>query len=231
MAVAGTTSAAASTGQAQTAGATSGQTKTPNAATSRLLTNYDTFLQLLTTQLRVQNPMEPMDAEKFTEQLVQYSSVEQQIQTNQKLTSMLDALVSNAALNLVNYIGKNVEMRSDTTMLKDGKAAWQLTAAKDAPASKVTVRNAAGAVVFEGKTDLQKGANSYEWDGKGANGEQLPEGAYSITVAASDKDGAAVAVSTTVSGAVTAVETSGSEPYLVVNGKMVPLSGLMRIGS
>lgn len=221
MAVAATT--------ASTAPATGAQPT--NAATNRLLSNYDTFLQLLTTQLRVQNPMEPMDAEKFTEQLVQYSAVEQQIQANQKLEKMLEALASNSALGLVNYIGKSVDMTSDTTMLKDGKATWQINAAAAAPKTTISIRNDVGALVWEGDASLQEGSNAFEWDGRTAGGNQLPDGAYSISISAASSEGTAVGVSTKVSGTVSAIDTSSGAPFLEVNGKMVPLSGLLRVGS
>lgn len=200
------------------------------AATQSFLANYDTFLQLLTTQLRVQNPLEPMDAEKFTEQLVQYSAVEQQLKTNENLEAMLATLVSNAALNLVNFIGKTVEANSDIAMLKDGNATWKVSAAGDAPNTTVTIRNEAGAIVFQEEIELDSGANTYEWDGKMSNGSSVPEGAYQISFDAADANDATVAVTTRVSGTVTAVDTSGSEPYLKINGSLIPLSNLISIG-
>lgn len=79
-----------------------------SAATNSLMSNYTTFLTMLTTQLKTQSPLDPMDVNSFTQQLVQYSSVEQQIQTNANLKSMMETLTSSAALQLVNYIGKSV---------------------------------------------------------------------------------------------------------------------------
>lgn len=200
-----------------------------NAASKSLLTNYDTFLRLLTAQLRVQDPMSPMDAEKFTEQLVQFSSVEQQIQTNQKLESMLAAMVSSAALGLVNYIGKTVEAAGDITQMKNGKATWTLDSSGAADDASVVIRNSAGAIVHEGTMDLTKGENTFEWDGKLANGQTAPDGAYQIEVKGTKQDGSAVTINTRVKGVVTGVDTSGSEPFLTVNGMKIPLSGLLNV--
>lgn len=200
-----------------------------NVASDRLTTTYDTFLKMLTTQLKVQNPLDPMDAEKFTEQLVQYSSVEQQIATNQKLEDMLATMVSTATLGLVNYIGKKIEAVSDITQLQKGEAVWSLDSAKAAKDAKVTIRNSVGAVVYEGEMDLTKGDNEFKWDGKLANGQEAPEGPYQISIAATDEDGAAVAITTRVTGTVTGVDTSGTEPYLKIGNTSVPLYALRKI--
>jgi flagellar basal-body rod modification protein FlgD len=214
---------------ASTSSAFAGTTSTSNSAYGQLVSTYDTFLKMLTTQLKVQNPLDPMDAEKFTEQLVQYSSVEQQIQTNQNLEDMLATMVSSATLSLVNYIGKKIEAISDVTQLKGGKAVWSLDSAAAAKDATITVRNSAGAVVYEGKMDLEKGENEFEWDGKLANGQEAPEGEYQISVTAADEDGNAVAVTTRVTGIVTGVDTSGAIPYLKIGNTSVPLGALRKI--
>ena len=104
----------------------SGSGSGASAATNSLTSNYTTFLTLLTTQLRTQSPLSPMDVNNFTQQLVQYSAVEQQMQTNSNLQAMMDTLTSSAALQLVNYVGKSVTAYSDTTKMNDGKADWTI---------------------------------------------------------------------------------------------------------
>jgi flagellar basal-body rod modification protein FlgD len=230
MAVASVAQSAAST-STQAAASASSNSSASTAAGDALMTNYDMFLKMLTTQLRVQNPLEPMNAEKFTEQLVQYSSVEQQIQTNQKLEDMLATMVSSAALSLVNYLGKTVEAASDLTQLKDGKATWKLDAAQAAEKANIRVYDANGQIVYEGDMDLVRGENTFEWNGTMANGKQAPNGVYQIAVTAADKDGKAVAVTSRVKGVVTGVDTSGAEPFLKINGMDVPLSSLLNIST
>lgn len=223
--------AVAPTTSSRTTSSNTPQSTTSGIATNSLLANYDIFLKMLTTQLRVQNPLEPMDAEKFTDQLVQYSAVEQQIKTNQNLESLLATMVSNTALSLVNYIGKTVEASSDTTMFKDGKATWKLTAGEAAQKAVVTIRNSAGAVVATREVDLTKGDQTYSWDGKTDSGQTVTDGDYSINIDAKDDKGAKISISTRVSGVVQSIDTSGAEPYLKVNGVLVPLSRLLSIGS
>jgi flagellar basal-body rod modification protein FlgD len=210
---------------------TSTSTGTASSAASQTLsTSYNTFLQLLTTQLRTQNPLEPMDAEKFTDQLVQYSAVEQQIKTNQNLEAILATSVSNAALGLVNYIGKQVTANSDVTMLKDGNAKWVLNAGAAAEDADVTIRNEQGATVYQGKVDLTSGSNTYNWNGATGAGGIAPSGSYSISVSAKDSSNKAVAISTKVAGLVTGIDSSTSQPFIKVNGTLVPLSNLLSVG-
>ncbi|BBE72518.1 flagellar hook assembly protein FlgD [Oharaeibacter diazotrophicus] len=232
VAAASTASTSATSSTSSTSSSSESSSSTTSAATNSLFANYDMFLKLLTTQLQVQNPLEPMDAEKFTEQLVQYSAVEQQMKTNENLQAMLATMVSSTALSLVNYIGKTVEATSDTTRLEtDGTATWKLTAGAEAKGAKVTIRNSAGALIYSGNKDFAKGENTFSWDGKGNDGTTAPAGDYTITVEGTDADGKAVAFSTKVKGVVESIDTSNAEPYLKVNGVLVPLSRLISIGS
>ncbi|WP_237154431.1 flagellar hook assembly protein FlgD [Oryzibacter oryziterrae] len=216
-----------------TSGSLTGNKTTGSSATNAMMANYNTFLSLLTTQLRTQNPLEPMDADKFTQQLVQYSAVEQQIQTNDKLTNMLSTLTSNAALQLVNYLGKDVTAYSDTTKFQSGKASWSLNSGEAVTGAEVTITNSAGAVVYKGTTALTKGANSYSWDGKGTDGTDWSKSddTYTISVSATNSKGTAVDVTTEISGTVKRVDTSSSQPFLEINGSLVPLSSLISIGT
>src|ERR1041384_4500918 len=86
----------------------SGVSSTPAASKAVLAGNFDTFLQLLTTQLKNQNPLDPLDTNQFTQQLVQFAGVEQQLKTNDFLASLVQANANTTNSNAVNYIGKTV---------------------------------------------------------------------------------------------------------------------------
>jgi len=197
------------------------------------MSNYSTFLTLLTAQLKTQSPLSPMDVNTFTQQLVQYSSVEQQIQTNQNLKSMMDSMTSSAALQLVNYIGKSVTAYSDTTKFDSGKANWTVNSSAAAQEATVTVTDKNGGVVYKGSVDLKAGENSFSWDGKGTDGGDYANSTdeFTISVAGADTNGKAVTVTTEVSGKVQSVDTSTSQPYLKVNGKLLPLSALTAVSA
>jgi flagellar basal-body rod modification protein FlgD len=202
-----------------------------SAATNSLMSNYTTFLTMLTTQLKTQSPLDPMDVNSFTQQLVQYSSVEQQIQTNANLKSMMETLTSSAALQLVNYIGKSVVAYSDTTKFDSGEAAWTVNSSAASSGAKVTITDENGGVVYQGTTDLKAGDNAFTWDGKGSNGNDYSAstGAFTISVAGTDTNGKAVSITTEVKGKVQAVDTSSQQPYIKVNGRLLPLSALTEI--
>lgn len=204
-----------------------------SAATNSLMSNYSTFLTLLTAQLKTQNPLSPMDVNTFTQQLVQYSSVEQQIQTNQNLKSMMESMTSSAALQLVNYIGKSVTAYSDTTKFDGGKANWTVNSSAAAKDANVTITDKNGGVVYKGVMDLKAGNNTFTWDGKGTDGGDYSASTdeFTISVSGADSTGKAVSITTEVSGKVQAVDTSSSQPYLKVNGKLLPLSSLTSVGA
>ena len=214
-------------------GNSSGNNNTASAATNSLTSNYSTFLTLLTTQLKTQSPLSPMDVNSFTQQLVQYSAVEQQIQTNANLQAMMDTMTSSAALQLVNYVGKTVTAYSDTTKLDGGKADWTVTSSAASKGATVTITDENGGVVYQGTMDLKSGQNTFTWDGKGT-----PSGDYSastspftISVSGVDDNGKKVSITTEVSGKVQAVDTSSAQPYIKVNGRLIPLSALTEVGA
>lgn len=197
---------------------------------SALVGNYEMFLKLLTAQIRAQNPLEPMDADQFTQQLVQYSGVEQQIKMNEGLDSVLAALASQSALQLVAYVGRTVTAESATTSRTDtGAATWSYTAAAAAPETAVSVRDAAGTVVFSETIDLAAGAGSYSWSGATSSGGTAPAGSYTVSFDAADAEGNAVAVTTTVTGKVDRLDASGFEPMLEIGGVKVPISGVISV--
>ncbi len=217
-------------------GSSSGNSSNNNsssAATKSLTSNYNTFLTLLTTQLKTQSPLSPMDVNSFTQQLVQYSAVEQQIQTNSNLKSMMDTMTSSAALQLVNYVGKTVTAYSDTTKMESGKANWTVNASAKTTGAKVTITDDKGGVVYQGTVDLKAGNNAFSWDGKGTNGADYASStdAFTISVNGTDDTGKAVTIATEISGKVQSVDTSSQQPYIKVNGRLLPLSALTEVGA
>ena len=185
--------------------------------------NFDTFLQLLTTQLQNQNPLDPLDTNQFTQQLVQFSSVEQQLKTNDFLATLVDASTTNRAASAAGYLGATVTADGSTTTLANSKATWTLTAAKPAAKATVTVTDSTGATVFTSTGAMTAGTSDFNWDGRTDDGSLLTGGQYTIKVDAVDAAGLPVTVSTEVSGKVDAVDLSGSTPVLKIGNMSVPL--------
>ena len=113
---------------------------TTNSSAQTLSADMNTFLTLLTTQLKYQDPMDPMDTAEFTNQLVQYSSVEQAIQTNSKLDNLLTLTISNLGAQAVSYIGKTAQVLGDVMPLEGGKAKATYTLSKDALSTTISVK-------------------------------------------------------------------------------------------
>ncbi len=142
--------------------ATSGsQSSTASAA---LAGNFDTFLKLLTTQLQHQDPTNPMSSDQFTQQLVQMSGVEQSIQTNRNLETLITAYSMQNANLSVSLLGKEVTGSGTGTLLTDGAASWSFAVAKDAPDTTLQVINADGATVYTEKRDASTGCPLYTTD-------------------------------------------------------------------
>jgi flagellar basal-body rod modification protein FlgD len=151
-----------------------------NKADSTIAGDFDTFLQLLTTQLQNQNPLEPLDTNQFTEQLVQFSSVEQEIKSNKNLEQLIALSGANAFTGVVSYIGKEVTAEGATTNLSGGQATWSFNLTKDAPSTTLTIRDATGSIVKTESVDGKFGTNAFAWDGRSDAGNTVPEGLYSL---------------------------------------------------
>jgi len=192
--------------------------------------NFDTFLQLLTTQLRNQNPLDPLDTNQFTQQLVQFTGVEQQLKTNDFLAAMVTATQNTTNTQAVGYVGKVVTASGSKSELVDGAAAWHFATAKAANIT-VSVRDKDNNVVFVKQGSVGQGESVFKWDGIGTDGKQRPDGSYSVTIEARDNEGKLVDVSTQMTGEVTGVDFTGSEPVLLVGTARVNLSGVLSVRS
>ena len=193
--------------------------------------NFDTFLQLLTTQLQNQNPLDPLDTNEFTNQLVQFSSVEQSIKTNENLEVMVRLALANTATNAVGYIGKTIQAEGTVASLSNGNASWKYTTSAAAPDSTISIRNSAGSVVYSVKQSLNAGTNTFTWDGRDSSGNTLPDDDYQISINAKDANGQTVAVKTTVGGVIDSVDLSGDEPVLIMGSTRINLSSVKYIGA
>ncbi|KAF0229602.1 MAG: flagellar basal-body rod modification protein [Beijerinckiaceae bacterium] len=202
---------------------TSSSASKSSSSSARIADNFDQFLQLLTTQLKNQSPLDPLDTNQFTQQLVQFASVEQQIKTNDNLSSLL---ITNKTANLNNalsFVGARVTADGTTSSLKNGSASWQLNAPR-VGTSTITILDANGNEVASKQVTLTAGDQTFGWDGKMANGQTAPEGQYKIVVAAKDANGQAMAVKSEISGVVDGVDVTGDVPILQIGDISLPVT-------
>lgn len=200
---------------------------------SALAADLNTFLELLTTQLQNQNPMEPMDSDQFTEQLVQYSGVEQQIQSNELLENLININSSQTATNIVGFIGNSITADGDVTRYQNNEATWYYDVPDNASNVQVSIRDAlTGAIMHtEDLGFADPGRQTYTWDGTTSNGTIPPDGEYQITVTAEDADGTTYQLNTLVEGVVTGVDFETDEPYLRVGDTLISLSQLREVNT
>jgi flagellar basal-body rod modification protein FlgD len=193
--------------------------------------NFDTFLTLLTTQLKNQNPLDPLDMNQFTQQLVQFTEVEQTVKLNENFEQMVQLAAANTITSAVGYIGKEVTTSGSSAQFKDGRAAWTVTLAADSPSATFTVKNESGVPVYTRTGPVAGGSSIFTWDGQTDTGAIPPEGTYTLSIVAEDGDGGTVSASTAATGIVDGVDMSGDEPVLLVGGWQVRLEDIQSINA
>lgn len=209
---------------------TTGTATTPNAM-KQLSGNFSTFLTLLTTQLKNQDPTSPMDSNAFTQQLVMYSQVEQQINTNDNLKSLIAQGTSNAAAMTTGYLGKKVSILNGNAALTGGNASWTYNLSGPATASQLTVTDANGKTVYTAAGGTGAGNHSFVWDGKDNSGNQLSDGGYKLTVTATDAIGGTVDSSVASAGTVTQIDMTGAKPRLIIGSMEIDLADIAAVAN
>lgn len=207
----------------------SAYTEATSSGRNKLANDMNTFLTLLTTQLKNQDPLSPMDSTEFTNQLVQFAQVEQQIAQNEKLDSLITQGSANEAAMAVQYIGMNVEAESSKAPLQDGAARFAYGIKSDAKSVGIMISDSAGKTVFTTSGKTTAGVHDFNWDGKDASGNKLEDGVYSISVTALDKDGASIDTWTTVFGTVDGVTNQSGETILAMGKLGVKLSDVLSV--
>lgn len=213
-----------------TAAVTSGNGSTQTKSDSETLaSNFTQFLQLLTTQLKNQNPLDPLDTNQFTQQLVQFAQVEQQLKSNDQLSTLVALQKSTQQTQALGYVGTTVAVDGASAQLKDKSATWVLTSPRPASAT-ITVTSSTGETVYSTTRTLQAGSQDFVWDGKGIDGaKQWQDGTYKITVTAKDVNAQSVNVSTEVQGVVDSVDMTVDPPVLSIAGQTFTLDKIKRV--
>jgi flagellar basal-body rod modification protein FlgD len=191
--------------------------------------NFQTFLTLLTTQLQNQDPLSPLDTNQFTQQLVQFASVEQQLKTNSQLTTLVSLQQTAQSTQALGFVGKTAVVDGSTAALTNASATWDLSVPTNSNVN-ISITNSTGQTVFTGNYAVSAGNNlPFTWDGKGSDGTQWPDGSYKLTATAADSVGNPVAVSTQIQGVVNSVDLTQSPPLLSINGQNYTVSQIKSI--
>jgi flagellar basal-body rod modification protein FlgD len=195
---------------------------------TEIASNFTTFLQLLTTQLKNQNPLDPLDTNQFTQQLVQFAQVEQQMKSNDQLSSLVSLEKSAQASTALAYVGSTVVVDGSTAPLANGSATWSLNVTKPSTAT-VVIKDSTGQTAYSGNFAVNPGNQQFTWDGRGSDGRVWPAGNYTLSATALDANQQSVGISTEVQATVDSVDLTQDPPLLSVNGQNYSLDKIKRI--
>jgi flagellar basal-body rod modification protein FlgD len=212
-------------------GSVTSATTTSGTASSapRISADLGTFLTLLTTQLRNQDPTKPMDTETLTQQLVQFASVEQQLAGNQLLERLVALQQAGQLAESSSLIGRQVTVETEELPLQGGRAEVVLPAAGRARRAAIEIQDSNGSVIRQEPVTLGAGATRWQWDGKDQRGTQRPDGSYRVVVNGRTEDGSAVPIASTVTGRVTGAARIEGELVLRMGGTTVGFDRLREV--
>lgn len=213
------------TGATNTAANTTGN----SSSSIGLAANFDTFMKLLTAQLRAQDPLSPLDTKDFTNQLVQFSGVEQQIKTNDLLSSLQTTMGFSAGSLAVSYLGKSATAETNAAGIVNGKASWNYDLANAAGSVTLNIYDSNNKLVKTIDGDKTKGSHTFEWDGTTTSGTKLTSGQYTMVVDAKTSSGETMKATMTQKGLISNVDMSGSTPMVTINGALVALSAIKNV--
>ncbi len=199
-----------------------------DASRTSLVSNFETFLSLLTAQLKNQDPLSPLDSNEFTAQLTQMTGVEQQLLTNDLLTSLLAAQQGGGLGGATSYIGKDATAAWSATKLEGGQAGWSYELGAPASSATLSVLDGTGKVVWTGPAPDRTAGTHDLYMGRQDHRRRATAdgGVYSLKVTA--KNGTNdVAAQVLTQGRVTGVEMYDGVAYLDIGNSIVPVSAVI----
>ncbi|WP_033068248.1 flagellar hook assembly protein FlgD [Thalassospira australica] len=208
----------------------SSSSTTDTSSTTSDDSTYETYMTLLLTTLENQDPTDPEDVSEITTQLATFEQLELAEENNSLLSNLSEALttlqgvVDDSAAQ--SYLGTDIVAMGDTAPLEDGEVEWYYVLEDDASNVTLSVADEDGNVVYETTESGSEGSNSFVWDGITESGETQSSGTYTLSVTAADSDGNAISSETLMTGVVSAIDLTGEEAVLYVNGVDVSISNV-----
>jgi flagellar basal-body rod modification protein FlgD len=214
---------------ATTTGSSSSSTSSTGVDKNTIAGNFQTFLTLLTTQLKNQNPLDPLDTNQFTQQLVQFAQVEQQLRQNDQLATLVSLEKTAQSTTALAYVGQTVAVDGATAALANNQATWSFDVPKPVSAT-VTIRSATGQTVYSGSFTMNAGSGQkFTWDGRDNSGVKWQDGNYTLSVSAKDASGQAVSIPSEVQGLVDSVDLTKQPPVLSIGGQTFTIDKIKRV--
>jgi flagellar basal-body rod modification protein FlgD len=222
--VSGTTTPSSSSSSSSTA-------SSANAlASQQIAGNFQSFLQLLTTQLQNQNPLDPLDTNQFTQQLVEFAGVQEQLNTNDSLQTLVSLQQTAQATQALTFVGKTAIVNGNTAAMSNSSASWELTVPSNSNVN-ISIANSSGQAVYTATVPETAGSQKFTWNGIGSDGTQWPDGQYTLTASTTDGSGNSVGITTQVAGTVSGVNLTASPPLLMINGQSYTVNQIQSISN
>jgi len=198
-------------------------------ANTQIAGNFQSFLQLLTTQLQNQNPLSPLDTNQFTQQLVEFAGVQQQINTNDSLATLVSLQQTAQSTQALGFVGHTAIVKGNTAALTNSQATWELNIPTNSNIN-ISIASSTGQTVYSGTFSASAGNNqAFNWNGKDNSGNQLPDGNYTLTATGKDFSGNNIAITTEVAGVVSSVDLTQSPPLLTIGGQTFTVNQIQSI--
>jgi flagellar basal-body rod modification protein FlgD len=214
-----------------TSSSSSSSASSANAlASQQIAGNFQSFLQLLTTQLQNQNPLDPLDTNQFTQQLVEFAGVQEQLNTNDSLSTLVTLQQTTEATQALGFVGKTAIVNGNTAQVTNSSGTWELNVPANANVN-ITITNSTGQTVYSGVAPMNSGVQPFTWNGLGTDGTQMPDGQYSLTASYSNGSGSTVGIATQIAGVISGVNLSQSPPLLIINGQSYTVSQVQTISN
>jgi len=192
--------------------------------------DFDMFLKLLVTQMQNQDPLKPMDSTEYTQQLAQYSQVEQTVKQTTALNDILSQLSTQSLTQANALIGREVELDSNVAGLAGQSAAqWGYQSSRAVATIEMTVKDASGVTMSTQTVDASGTAGRLAWNGTTKSGGTAKDGGYTLSAVGRDAFGVEVPMTLTSVGKVSTVEAKAGLVTLGVNGLQVPMTRLIRL--
>jgi flagellar basal-body rod modification protein FlgD len=198
-------------------------------ANQQIAGNFQSFLTLLTTQLQNQNPLDPLDTNQFTQQLVEFAGVQQQLNTNDSLATLVSLQQTAQSTQALGFVGKTAVVDGSTATVINSAATWDLNVPKDSNLN-ISITSSTGQTVYSGTYQVTAGDNqAFAWNGVGTDGTQWPDGQYKLTATAVDSSGNSVAITTQIQGVVSSVDLTQTPPLLTIDGQTYTVNQIKSI--
>jgi len=193
-----------------------------------LASDFTQFLTLLTTQLQNQDPLSPLDSKEFTDQLVQFSQVEQSINTNTKLDDLLSLQIGNAATSALGYVGLDVSYVSAEVAHERGEPSTiRYSLESQATVSRINIFSETNELIFSGDAEQSAGAHTFEWNGRDLLNNEVESGTYVVRIDSVDADENPVDTTTVVQARVRGIEQQDGVVFALVGERAVPIADVL----